>query len=304
MRAGAFSISPEVRAALAAGRAVVALESTIIAHGMPYPRNLETALAVEAAIRAAGAVPATLGVVAGEITVGLSGEQIRLLATHPEVMKAGERDLALAVAHGCHAATTAGASMAIAAAAGIRVFVTGGIGGVGPDAARDFDISADLAALASYKVVTVCAGAKAFMDVPATLEYLETLRVPVATWRAAEFPLFYARSSGCVSAWVVHEASELAAVFAARARLGLEGGILVGVPVPEAQALPPEITRAVIQAATEDVRRRGIAGPAFTPALLSATAERTGGRSLEANVALILNNARVGAEIARALERI
>jgi pseudouridine-5'-phosphate glycosidase len=303
MRAGAFSISPEVRAALAGGRAVVALESTIIAHGMTYPRNLETALAVEAAIHAAGAVPATLGVVAGEITVGLSHEQIELLATHPEVMKAGERDLALAVAHHRHAATTAGASMAIAAAAGIRVFVTGGIGGVGPDAARDFDISADLIALASYRIVTVCAGAKAFMDVPATLEYLETLRVPVATWRAAEFPLFYARSSGCASAWVVDEASDIAAVFAARARLGLEGGILVGVPVPEAQALPLEITRAAIQAATEDVRRRGIAGPAFTPALLAATAERTGGRSLEANVALILNNARVGAEIARALER-
>ncbi|MCC6389533.1 MAG: pseudouridine-5'-phosphate glycosidase [Bryobacterales bacterium] len=224
--------------ALGDGAPVVALESTIIAHGMPYPVNVETAFEVERIVRRHGAVPATLGVVAGEVVVGLIADQIELFGTSQEVEKAGERELPLVVARKAHAAVTALASIAISEAAGIRVFVTGGIGGVGPLAAKNFDISADLQAIAAYSLITVCAGTKAFMDVPATLEYLETMRVPVATWRAAEFPLFYSRRSGVKSAWVARGAEEIARAFEAKMSLGMNGGMLVGVSVPEEDALP------------------------------------------------------------------
>lgn len=301
MKRDAFRIADSVASALARGQPVVALESTIIAHGMPYPANRETALAVEQIVRDSGAIPATLGVLYGEIVVGLNSAEIQIMATAQGVEKAGERDLPIFVSQRKLAAVTAGASIAIAAAAGIEVFVTGGIGGVGPTASRDFDISADLPAIAQYPVITVCAGTKAFMDVSATLEYLETARVPVATFRADDFPLFYSQSSGEKSPWRVEEPAEIAAAFLAQKRLGREGGFLVGVPVPAESALPAEQTRTAIAAAMQRIEQAGITGKAVTPFLLSAIKEVTEGRSLAANIALIRNNAALGAAIALAL---
>jgi pseudouridine-5'-phosphate glycosidase len=298
MRFELVHISPTVQTALSSGAPVVALESTIIAHGMPYPVNMETALAVEAIVRAAGAVPATIGIIDGQIRVGLTEDAIKFFSTSTEILKAGERDIPFVVAKKLHAATTAGSSIAIAAAAGIRVFVTGGIGGVGPDAAEDFDISADLLAIAEYPCLTICAGTKAFMDVPATLEYLETQRVPVMVYRSNEFPLFYSRSSGCKVDWVAQEAADIADVYAAKLALGMDGGMLVGVPVSEADALPESVTQAAIQVALERIKGQGISGKAVTPFLLSAIKDETGGKSLQANIALIKNNAQIGAEVA------
>ncbi len=298
MKREALRIAGHVTAALADGRPVVALESTIIAHGMPYPVNLDTALGVEQIIRDAGALPATLGMLDGEIVVGLTPDEMEVMATAKGVEKAGERDLPVFAAQRKHAAVTAGASIAIAAAVGIDVFVTGGIGGVGPMAARDFDISADLPAIAEYRVITVCAGTKAFMDVAATLEYLETCRVPVATVGTDDFPLFYSRSSGVRSPWRVDDVAEIAAAFLAQKRLGRTGGFLVGVPVPEASALPVEQTRAAVATAMRRIEEAGITGKAVTPFLLAAIKEVTEGQSLDANIALIRNNAAVGARIA------
>lgn len=303
MKRDTFRMASVVADALAGELPVVALESTIIAHGMPYPANRETALAVEQIVRDHGAVPATLGVLHGEIVVGLNPEEIEIMATAQGVEKAGERDLPIFVSQRNHAAVTAGASIAIAAAAGIEVFVTGGIGGVGPMASRDFDISADLPAIAQYPVITVCAGTKAFMDVAATLEYLETARVPVATFRADDFPLFYSQSSGEKSPWRVEDPAEIAAAFIAQKRLGRAGGFLVGVPVPEESALPEEQTRTAIAAAMQRIGQAGITGKAVTPFLLSAIKEATEGRSLSANMALIKNNAALGAAIAVALRK-
>jgi pseudouridine-5'-phosphate glycosidase len=296
-----IDVSPEVEQALEAGMPVVALETTIVAHGMPYPTNLETAIAVERIVRFEGAVPATLGIVAGRIRVGMTREEIKLFATGSDVLKAGERDVPMAVAGGRHAATTAGASLAIAAAAGIRVFVTGGIGGVGPGAGDTFDVSADLLALADYPCMTVCAGAKAFMDIAATLEFLETHRVPVVVYQSDDFPLFYCRSSGQKVEWAARDAGEIAGFFAAKLRLGAPGGMLVGVPLPEEKAVPNQVIQAAIRVALERAQQEGITGKEVTPFVLSAIKEETGGQSLEANVALIENNARVGARIAVAL---
>lgn len=298
MRSEMLKIAPKVAEALRDGRPVVALESTIIAHGMPYPDNVETAVAVEKIVEQAGAVPATLGVLGGRIIVGLDEAQIEFFGTSKDVLKACERDLPVAVAKGQNAATTAGASIAIAAGAGIRVFVTGGIGGVGPVASEDFDISADLVGIAVYPVLTVCAGTKAFMDVAATLEYLETLRVPVAMYMTDEFPLFYSRRSGCSSGWRVDSPEEAAAAFAVQLSLGMAVGMLLAVPVPEQDALPEAETRAAIDTAMASLRAAGVRGKAVTPFLLKAIKESTGGRSLAANKALIRNNARVGAETA------
>lgn len=277
---------------------LVALESTIIAHGMPYPRNVETALSVERIVRDAGAEPKTIGILQGEIITGLTPAQIQEIATRPNVWKACERDIALAVAQKADAAVTAGASLALAARAGIEVFVTGGIGAVGPEASRDFDISADLPAIAEYPVLTVCAGAKAFMDIPATLEWLETHRVPVATWQADEFPLFYSRSSGVPSPCRFDTAGDVARFLDARRRLGFQGGVLLAVPLPEEQALPAEETHSAIAEALRRAKENGVVGKAMTPFLLSQIKDITGGRSLESNVALIKQNARIGAEIA------
>jgi len=282
---------------------VVALESTIIAHGMPYPQNVDTALDVERIVREAGAEPRTIGILGGEIIVGMSPHQIELMGTLKDVWKACERDIALAVAQGADAAVTAGASIALAARAGIDVFVTGGIGAIGPDAARDFDISADLPAIAEYPVLTVCAGAKAFMDIAATLEWLETHRVPVAVWRADEFPMFYSRSSGITGPWRVNEPDDIARAFAARRHLGFNGGMLLAVPLPEDDSMPALAVKQAIATALEQAHVEGVTGKALTPFLLSRIQELTAGRSLLSNIALIRNNARVGAEVAVALAR-
>jgi pseudouridine-5'-phosphate glycosidase len=294
-------VSPEVATALSQNRPVVALESTIIAHGMPYPTNFETALAVEALVREAGAVPATIGILEGQIIVGLDEAQIREFSTRHDILKAGERDIPMIVARKLHAATTAGSSLAIAAAAGIKVFVTGGIGGVGPGAGESFDISADLHAIAGYPCLTVCAGTKAFMDVPATLEYLETHRVPVLVYGADEFPLFYSPSSGVKVDWRANTPREAAEAFAALLSLGTGGGMLLGVPLSPEFALPEADTRAAIEVALAKIKTEGITGKAVTPFLLSAIKDVTEGKSLQANIALIKNNARIGAEIAVAL---
>lgn len=296
-----LEIAPKVQQALSSGGPVVALESTIIAHGMPYPANLETALEVERIVEDAGATPATIGILSGRLIVGLTPDEIAVLATRSGIWKCCERDIPLAVARGAHAATTAGASLAIAAAAGIRVFVTGGIGAVGPQASGDFDISADLPAIAGYPVITVCAGAKAFMDVPATLEWLETHRVPVATWQSDEFPLFFCRRSGCRTDWVAASAQEVAAVYRAQRDLNVEAGLLLAVPLPETQALGEAEARAAIQEAFQWAKGGGVTGKQLTPFLLSKISELTGGRSLDSNVALIRNNAAVGALVAVAL---
>ncbi|HVO41463.1 MAG TPA: pseudouridine-5'-phosphate glycosidase [Aggregatilineales bacterium] len=299
-----IQVNLEVARAIEAKAPVVALESTIIAHGMPYPTNFETALAVEGIVRQAGAVPATIGIVEGQIRVGLSEDEIRFFSTRHDILKAGERDISMVVARKRHAATTAGSSLAIAASAGIEVFVTGGIGGVGPGAGQTFDISADLLAIAGYRCLTVCAGTKAFMDVPATLEYLETQRVPVLAYQADEFPLFYSPSSGCKVDWRADSPAEVAACFAAQRALGTGVGMLLGVPLAAEYALPEAETRAAIEVALAKIKSAGITGKAVTPFLLSAITDTTGGKSLDANIALIKNNARIGAEIAVALAKL
>jgi pseudouridine-5'-phosphate glycosidase len=301
LRKESIRMSPEVQRALGNGEPVVALETTIIAHGMPYPTNLETALAVEEIVRANGATPATVGIIGGELTVGMTEEQIRFFATGTDILKVVERDIPLVVAQRRHAATTVGSSLAIAASAGILVFVTGGIGAVAPHAGTTFDISADLLAIASYPCLTVCAGAKAFMDIAATLEFLETHSVPVIVYRSEYFPLFYSRGSGRKVEWTADSAEEIAAAFAAQLGLGIERGMLVGVPVPEEDALPAEVAQAAIEVALEKARLADVTGKEVTPFVLSAIKEETAGKSLAANVALVKNNAEVGARIAVAL---
>jgi len=301
MRPKLFRINPEVQAALRTGDPVVALETTIIAHGMPYPTNLETALAVEEIVRANGATPATIGIIEGEITVGLTTGEIRFFATSKHILKVVERDIPMVVARKLHAATTVGSSLSIAAAAGIPVFVTGGIGAVAPHAGVTFDISADLLAIAGYPCLTVCAGAKAFMDIAATLEFLETHSVPVIVYRSEFFPLFYSRSSGQRVEWVAQTVEEIAEAFATQRELGIQRGMLVGVPVPEEEALGEDETYAAIDTALDRARVQGVTGKAVTPFVLSAIKEETHGASLAANVALVKNNTLVGAQIAVAL---
>lgn len=298
MHSESVHINPEVRAALADGKPVVALESTIIAHGMPYPTNVEVALAVEANVRACGAIPATLAIIGGEIKVGLTHDEIEYMGTGKNILKAVERDIPMVVAKRADAATTAGCSLTIAAAAGIRVFVTGGIGGVGPVASQDFDISADLHAIEHYPVLTVCSGTKAFMDIPATLEYLETFRVPVISYQIDTFPMFYSRSSGVKVDWVAQTPEEVASFLKAKFDLGMAGGMLLGVPVPASDEMPAEEARAAIATALERTRANKITGKAVTPFLLAAIKEVTEGNSLVSNISLIKNNATVGAQIA------
>jgi pseudouridine-5'-phosphate glycosidase len=297
-------VSGEVKEALAKGEPVVALETTIIAHGMPYPTNVDTALQVEETVRANGGIPATVGIIGGTIVFGLSKGEIEFMGISKEVYKAGERDLPLIVTRRLHAATTAGATLAIASSAGARVFVTGGIGGVGPGAGQTFDISADLQAMARYPCITVCAGTKAFMDIAATLEYLETYRVPVVVYRSTHFPFFYSRNSGIRAEWVAHDLEEIADFFATKLAMGLEGGMLVGVPIPPEDALSEEITRRAIRVALQHIEEKGITGKEVTPFLLGTIKEETGGKSLMANIALVKNNAKVGTRIAVALSRL
>jgi pseudouridine-5'-phosphate glycosidase len=294
-------LSEEVAAARAGGRPLVALETTIVTHGMPYPDNVETALAVEGVVRAAGAVPATIAILDGRIRVGLAADEIERLAKLDGVMKLSRADLAFALASGRPGATTAAATMICAHLAGIRVFATGGIGGVHRGAETSFDISADLAELAISPVTVVCAGAKALLDIPKTLEVLETLGVPVVTVGQDEFPAFWSRESGLPSPLRLDEAGAIARFMKKRAALGLAGGMLVANPVPEADAIPAAEMRAHIEAAIADAAREGIRAKAVTPYVLGRILELTGGRSLGTNIALVRNNARLAAEIAAAL---
>ncbi len=293
--------SAEVAAALEAGRPVVALESTIISHGMPYPRNLETARAVEQVVREAGAVPATIAIIDGKFRVGLSPAQLELLATSKDVAKASRRDLGIILARGTIAATTVATTMIGAARGGIRVFATGGTGGVHRGVAESFDISADLQELARTPVAVVSAGVKSILDIPKTLEYLETMGVPVYGWETDDFPAFYTRSSGLPVPLRVDGASELASALVAQWDAGFHAGALVANPIPAADELAHGYIEGVIEQAVAEADRQGIHGRNLTPFLLGRIVELTGGKSLEANIALVKNNARVAAEVAIAM---
>ena len=296
-----LDIAPEISQALAAGGAVVALESTIIAHGMPHPGNLETAHTLERIIRAEGALPATIAVLDGRLKVGLSEAALQHLAQSPDMAKASVRDLPVLMAARRDGATTVAATMHIAAMAGIRVFATGGIGGVHRGAETTGDISADLMELAESPVAVVSAGAKAILDLPRTLEMLESLSVPVIGYRCDEFPAFYSRSSGLPVPARAETPEEIAAILAARWRLSARGGVLVANPIPVADEIPSDRIQGHIAAALQEAAARGIAGKEVTPFLLAHLRDLTQGESQRANVALVLNNARLAARIARAL---
>ena len=294
-------VAPEIAAALAAGRPVVALETTIVSHGMPWPQNLETALAVEAEVRAAGAIPASIAVSGGAIHVGLSRDDLTVLAQSHDVLKLSRADLAYGIVSGRKGATTVAATMIAAKLAGIGVFATGGIGGVHRGAETTFDVSADLTELARTDIIVVCAGAKALLDVPKTLEYLETQGVPVVCYRSDEFPAFWSRSSGLKAPIRMDAPADIAAFAAARAQLGLAGGVLVANPIAAEHQIPASEMRPVIETAVAEATRAGVSGKAVTPDLLDAILKHTGGRSLVANIALIKSNASLAGEIAVAL---
>ena len=300
MFADRLDIDPRVAAALRDRRPVVALESTLISHGLPYPQNLEVARAAEAAVVEAGATPATIAIHAGRVLVGLGQDDLEALAKAPagSVVKAARPNLAAALSVEGWAATTVSATMIAAAAAGIDVFATGGIGGVHRGGSTTLDISSDLDELARTPVAVVCAGPKSILDVAATLEYLETRGVPVVTIGQDEVPGFYARSSGIRSPARVEDAAAAAELIRTHAGLGLGSGMLVCVPVPPAEALPEDEARAAIDRAIADADTARIAGPELTPWLLARIAELTDGAAVRANTALIVNNARVAAEIA------
>ena len=296
-----FVISPEVKAALAGKHAVVALESTIITHGMPYPANAETAREVEAEVRAAGAAPATIAIVEGRFHAGLEAGELDALARDRTAAKASRRDLALLVAAGRTAGTTVAATMLIAARAGIAVFATGGIGGVHRGAESSFDISADLIELSRTPVAVVCAGAKSILDLPKTLEVLETYGVPVIGFRTDEFPAFFSRSSGLKLEHRLDTAAAVAGVIATHRLLGMTGGLLICNPLPADDEVPAAEMAPRIEAALAEAAAKGIAGKDVTPYLLARLVALTGGKSLEANRKLIRGNARLAAEIAVAL---
>ena len=296
-------LSPEVAEARAKGAPIVALESTIITHGMPFPQNVETARRVEAEIRAHGATPATIAIMDRQIHIGLTEAQLDALGQAREVAKLSRADLAACLASGGTGATTVAATMICARLAGIEVFATGGIGGVHRGAETSFDISADLRELAETPVTVVAAGAKAILDLPKTLEYLETLGVPVIAYGQDEFPAFWSRASGLKAPLRMDDATGIAAAHRMRARLGLPGGQLVANPIPEATEIPRAEIMPHIETALNEAEALGIAAKAVTPFLLQRIFELTQGRSLQSNIALVLNNARLGAAIARELAR-
>lgn len=300
-----LTYSPDVAEALAAGRPVVALESTIITHGMPWPRNLEMARAVEDAIRENGAVPATIAVMGGQIHIGLTDQTLTALAQTPpaEAMKLSRADLAVCVAQGRTGATTVAATMICAHLAGIEVFATGGIGGVHRGAESSFDISADLQELSRSPVIVVAAGAKAILDLPKTWEVLETLGVPVIAYGQDQLPAFWSRESGIPAPLRMDNPDQIAAAARMRAALGLSGGHLVANPIPPEAEIPAETLAPVITQALDEAQTKGISAKSVTPFLLQRIFELTEGRSLDSNIALVLNNARLGARIAVALQQ-
>ena len=290
--------SDEVRAARAAGKPIVALESTIISHGMPYPQNVQTAREVEQIIRDGGAVPATIAIIDGKICVGLSDAQLEQLGNTEGVLKVSRRDLPYVLSQKKLGATTVAATMICAELADIRVFVTGGIGGVHRGAQTSFDISADLQELAHTSVAVVCAGAKSILDLPLTLEYLETHGVPVVSVGQAQFPAFFTRESGLNADFQLDSAAELADFIRTKWQLGLNGGVVVANPVPEAHAMPKAEIDAMTEQALREAEAQGVNGKAVTPFLLARIKQLTGGRSLDTNIALVKNNAVLGAELA------
>jgi pseudouridine-5'-phosphate glycosidase len=296
-----LDIGPEVQAALAAGEAVVALESTIISHGMPYPQNVATALQVEEEVRQHGAVPATVAIVNGRLKAGLSRAEIEQLgqAGHA-VTKVSRRDIPFVVAAKTTGATTVAATMMIAAMAGIRVFATGGIGGVHRGAAESFDVSADLQELAQTPVAVVCAGAKSILDLRLTLEYLETHGVAVVGYQTDALPAFFTRDSAYPVDYRLDSAAEIAAVLKAKWALGLKGGMVIANPIPEAYAMPRAAIDQAIERALQEAAQQGITGKASTPFLLARVNQLTGGDSLASNIQLVLNNARLASAVARA----
>jgi pseudouridine-5'-phosphate glycosidase len=293
--------SPAVSAALKAGKPVVALESTIITHGMPWPQNVETARRVEAAVRDEGAEPATIAVLDGVIHAGLGEAQLEAMGQASGFLKLSRADLGYAIATKKNGSTTVAATMIAADRAGIRVFATGGIGGVHRGAEKTYDISADLQELARTSVCVVCAGAKAILDLPKTLETLETLGVSVVGFGTDEFPAFWSRKSGLAAPLRLDGAADIAALIKARLELRLDGGVLVGNPIPLADEIAASEINPAIEAAVDEADATGVSGKALTPFLLSRMLELTEGRSLKANIALVENNARLAARIAAAL---
>ena len=294
-----LDIHPEVAAALAEGKPVVALESTIISHGMPYPQNVETALAVERIIRENGAVPATIAVIGGRLKAGLSAEEIEYFGKKGQAIhKASRRDLAVLCARGEDGATTVTTTMIIAHMAGIKIFATGGIGGVHRGAEVTMDISADLEELGQTPVMVVCAGAKSILDIGLTLEYLETKGVPVIGFGTEELPAFYTRQSGFGVDYRIDTPQELAAAFKASIEMGMKSGMLVANPIPEEYAMPKATIDAAIAQAVAECVEKGIKGKETTPFLLARVAELTGGDSLASNIQLVFNNAKVAAQTA------
>ena len=298
-----LEIREPVRAALAAGKPVVALESTVIAHGLPWPSNIEVAQAMEEAVCREGATPATIALLDGRIVVGLDAEEIELLGSAKNVLKASRRDLAPALVHKALAATTVAGTLACADLAGIEVFATGGIGGVHRGAEQSFDISADLIELSRLPVVTVCAGAKAILDLPMTLEYLETHSVPVIGYGTDELPAFFTRSSGLLVPHRADSPDEVADIARTHWQLGQTGGLLLTCPIPEEYALAAELSEAAIVAALREADEQHVHGARLTPFLLARVAELTGGDSVRANMALLRNNAGIAGKVAAMLAK-
>jgi pseudouridine-5'-phosphate glycosidase len=297
----ALSIDPEVRAVIERKGPVVALETTVISHGLPHPENLETARELEAAVRGLGAMPATIGVLAGRIRVGLGDPELERFATGTGIHKLSSADLAYAVATGADGATTVAATIVCAEMAGIEVVATGGIGGVHRGAETTYDVSADLVQLAKTPVTVVCSGAKAILDLPKTLEMLETLGVTLITYRSDDFPAFWSRSSGIPSPLRTESVDQLARIVRTKRSLGLRSGIIVANPASEADEIPLSAITAHIEAATKEAQTRKISGKALTPFLLDRIATSTSGRSLATNIALLRANARLAALLALAL---
>ncbi|HWR12301.1 MAG TPA: pseudouridine-5'-phosphate glycosidase [Rectinemataceae bacterium] len=296
-----LDLAEEVKSAIAAGKPVVALESTIISHGMPWPKNLDTALEVEEVVRAAGALPATVAIIGGRLKAGLSRADLeRLAKAGPSVTKASRRDFPRLLAEGGMGATTVAGTMIVASMARIRIFATGGMGGIHRGAESTWDISADLEELARTSVAVVCAGAKSILDLPKTLEYLETKGVPVIGYRTQELPAFYTSHSGIMLEEKAESPSEIAAMLEAKWAAGLEGGVVVANPIPEEYSMDPETINPAIDSAVADARRLGISGKRLTPFLLARIVELTGGDSLESNIALVKHNAALAAAIASA----
>lgn len=299
-----MEISKEVKAAIEGKKPVVALESTIISHGMPYPKNVETALEVEEIIRSMGAIPATIAILDGKIKVGLSHDEIEYLGKAKDVYKVSRRDLPFIIAKGLNGATTVASTMIISKLAGIKVFVTGGIGGVHRGAEKSFDISADLQELAHTDVAVVCAGAKSILDLGLTLEYLETFGVPVVGYKTDEFPAFFTRKSGYGVDYRVDSEEELAKAIKTKWDLGLNGGIVVANPIPEEYEMDKSAIDKAIEEVLKEAEEKGIKGKKVTPFLLSRVKDKTGGDSLESNIKLVYNNAKVGANLAIELSKL